>query len=64
MTTVSRPDLKDKLKCFFGRHTVQSDCASKMYQTDDIETYCTKCDQKLLLKNDYEDSKKFHIIEI
>jgi hypothetical protein len=61
MTTVSR---LDKIRCFFGRHTVQSDCASKMYEDDDIETNCTKCDQKLLLKNDFEDSTKFHIIEI
>jgi hypothetical protein len=54
----------DKIKCLFGRHSVLPSCAQKMYEEDDIETNCIKCEQKLLLKNDFEDSTKFHIIEI
>jgi hypothetical protein len=35
-----------------------------LYKYDDTETNCITCDQKLLLKNDFEDSTKFHVIEI
>jgi len=58
-----RKNLTDKLKCLFGRHSVLQDCALKMYEEDDIETNCIKCNHKLLLKNDNEDSSRYHVIE-